>query len=191
MDLRCCHHPDREAAGSCSYCERPLCDECLSTNKEGKAYCRREDDCLSYQDDQSSPGESASPIVGYVLDTYSFEDQVRRLSEVLEELDTSRERLKGEADQRIPGYVAGKLAEEAAALAGLISFRAECMRGEAESSRDSRSREKAEEVKGFIEKEAEPKIRELLELAGPYRDLRVSELLESFRATACGGRGFA
>ncbi len=187
MELRCCHHPDREAAGTCSYCERPLCDECLATNKEGKTYCRMEDDCLSYQDDPSSPAESTPPIVDYVLDSYSFEDQVRRLSEVLEELETCKERLEGEADQRIPGYLAGKLAEEASALAGLISFRAECMLKEGESSGDARSREKAEEVKGFVEKEAEPKIRELLDRAGPRGDLRVSELLESFLAVA-GGR---
>lgn len=186
MELRCCHHPDREAAGTCSYCERPLCDECLSTNRQGKTYCRREDECLSYQDDRSSPDESTSPIVEYVLDAYSFEDQARRLSEVLEELETSRQQLEGEPDPRIAGYVASRLAEEAAALATLISFRAECMSGEGESSGDSRSREKAEEVKRFIEQDAEPRIRELLDRARPYRDLSVSELLAYFREKASG-----
>lgn len=188
MNLRCWHHPDREAAGTCSYCERPLCEECLSTNKQGKAYCRREDDCLRYQDDQSAPDESTSPIVAFLLDAHSIEGQVRRLSEVLEELETSKEHLEGEADPRIAGYAVCKLAEEAAALAGLIAFRSQCLATEGETCGDTRSREKAEEVKAFLEKEAEPRIRELLDRAGPYRDLEVSELLESFRKTA-GGKG--
>ena len=86
MDRPCHHHPDREAAGTCCYCDRPLCEECLVTNRQEKSFCRREDDCLAYQDELSSPGEPASPIVDYLIDEFSLDAQVKRVSEILEEL---------------------------------------------------------------------------------------------------------
>jgi hypothetical protein len=180
MDLLCTHHPDRDAVGNCCYCDRPLCEECLSTNRQGKSYCRREDNCLAYQEDESPAGEPASPIVVYLTDEYSLDAQVKRLSEILEELGELRELLEDVGgDQRIPGYCACKLAQEAAALAGLIAFRVDLMRKEHELSGHSQPLKRAREARDFIDQEAEPTIREFLGLAKPYSALEASELLES------------
>jgi hypothetical protein len=180
MDLLCNHHPDREAAGTCCYCDRPLCEECLSTNKQGKSFCRREDDCLAYQEDESPASEPTSPIVAYLTDEYSLDAQVKRVSEILEELGELRELLEDvEGDQRIPGYCACKLAEEADALASLITFRVDFMRKEHELSGDSQPLQRAKEARDFIDREAEPTIREALGWAKDYSALEASELLES------------
>lgn len=187
MDARCHHHPGREAVGTCCYCDRPLCEECLSTNREGKPYCQREDDCLAYQDELSSPGEPTSPVVAYLTDEFSLDAQVRRASEILEELgelkglleDVGGDREPEEFDPRISGFCACKLAEEAAALLGLISLRVSFIRKEYEPSGGSESLDRANEVKGFIEQEAGPKIREYLAWAKPYAGLDASELLAS------------
>jgi hypothetical protein len=180
MDRLCHHHPDREAAGTCCYCDRPLCKECLSTNRQGKSYCQREDDCLAYQDDESPAGEPISPIVSYLTDEYSLDAQVKRLSVTLEELAELRELPEDVGgDQRIPGYCACKLAEEAAALAGLIGFRVDFMRKEFELSGDSQPLERAKDTRDFIDQQAAPTIHEFLGWAKPYSTLEVSELLES------------
>lgn len=187
MDLRCHHHPGRQAVGTCCYCERPLCEECLTTNRPGKSYCRREDDCLAYQDELSSPGEPTSPVVAYLMDEFSLDAQVRRVSEILEELgelkglleDVGGDREPDPCDPRIPGFCACKLAEEAVALLGLISLRIGFIQKEYEPSGGSGSLERANEVKDFIEREAEPKIREHLAWAQPYASLDASEILAS------------
>ena len=180
MDHRCTHHPDREAVGTCCYCDRRLCEECLSTNRQGRSYCRREDDCLAYQEDQTPAGEPTSPIVAYLTDEYSLDAQVKRLSEILEELGELRELLEDVGgDQRIPGYCACKLAEEAAALAGLIAFRVDFKRKEHELSGDSQPLARAKVARDFIDQEAEPTIREFLGWAKPYSSLEATELLES------------
>ena len=189
MDARCHHHPGREAVGTCCYCDRPLCEECLSTNREGKSYCRREDDCLAYQDEQSSPGEPTSPILSYLIDAYSLDVQERRVSEILEELEVLKELhedVEGE-DQRIAGFCACKLTEEAAALLSLISLRVDFMRKEYEQSGDAQTLERANEVKGFIERDAKPKIAASLDWAKPYGNLDVSELSESAKTKATTG----
>ena len=204
MDRPCHHHPDREAAGTCCYCDRPLCEECLLTNRQGKSFCRREDDCLAYQDELSSPSEPAPPIVDYLIDEFSLDAQVRRVSEVLEELGGLKgllEDLEGdrqpdgsptvptepahplEADPRIPGFCAHKLADEAVSLLGLISLRVDFIRKEQELSGSSVMLAKVNEVQGFLEQEAGPKIREHLDWARPYADLDASELLASIVAT--------
>ena len=187
MELRCHHHPGREAVGTCCYCDRPLCEECVSMNREGKSFCRREDDCLAYQDELSSPGEPASPVVAYLTDELSLDAQVRRASEILEEL----EELKGlfeevggdhepdQIDPRIPGFCACKLAEEASALLALISLRVNFICREYEPSGGSGSLGRATEVKAFIEQDAEPKIRQYRDWARPYASLDASELLAS------------
>jgi len=188
MDLLCYHHPDREAVGTCCYCDRPLCEECLSTNRQGKSYCQREDDCLAYQDDESPAGEPISPIVAYLTDEYSLDAQVKRLSVTLEELAELRELPEDVGgDQRIPGYCACKLAEEAAALAGLIGFRVDFMRKEYELSGDSQPLERAKEARDFIDQQAAPTIRECLGWAKPYSALEVSELLESIETKSQKG----
>jgi hypothetical protein len=180
MDLLCHHHPDTEAVGTCCYCDRPLCEGCLATNRQGQPYCRREDDCLAYQEDESPAGEPKSPIVAYITDEHSLEAQVKRVSEILEELGELRELLEDiEGDPRIPGYCACKLAEEADALTGLIAFRVDFMGKEYELSGDSQPLERAKEARDFIDREAEPTIREFLSWAKPYSALEVSELLES------------
>jgi len=180
MDLKCHHHPDRDAVGTCCYCNRPLCEGCLSTNRQRKSYCTKEDDCLAYQEDPSPPGEPISPIVAYLTDEYSLDAQMRRISEILEELGELRglrEDVGG--DPRIPGYCACKLAEEAAALARLIAFRVDFMRKEYELSGDSQPPERAKKARDFIDQEAEPTIREFLGWAKPYSSLEATELLES------------
>jgi len=180
MDLLCHHHPDREAVGTCCYCDRPLCEECLSTNRQGKSYCQREDDCLAYQEEEAPAGEPPSPLVAYLTDEYSLDAQLKRLSEILAELGELRE-LRDDVggDQRIPGYCACRLAEEAAALVGLIAFRVDFMRKEYDLSGDSHVLERAEEVRNFIDQEAEPTIRECLGWAKPYSAPEVSKLFES------------
>jgi len=189
MDRPCHHHPDREAAGTCCYCDRPLCEECLLTNRQEKSFCRREDDCLAYQDELSSPGEPASPIVDYLIDEFSLDAQVKRISGILEELEELKgllEDLEGdgpahplEVDPRIPGFYAYKLTEEAFALLGLISLRVEFIRKEQELSGSSVLLERANEVQGFLEQEAEPKIREYRDWAKPCSDTNVPDLLAS------------
>ncbi len=197
MDRPCHHHPDREAAGTCCYCDRPLCEECLLTNRQEKSFCRREDDCLAYQDELSSPGEPASPIVDYLIDELSLDAQVKRVSEILEELEELTGLLEGdgqpdgsptvptepahplEVDPRIPGFCAHKLTEEAVALLGLISLRVEFIRKEQELSGSSVLLERANEVQGFLEQEAGPKILQYRDFAKPYSDLDVSQLVES------------
>lgn len=187
MDATCYHHPGREAVGTCCYCERPLCRECLATNRLGKSYCQREDDCLAYQDELSSPAEPTSPVLAYLMDESSLDAQVKRVSEVLEELGDLRGLLDdvggdGEADApdpRIQGYCAAKLAEEAVALLGLLSLRVAIIQKEYESSGGSEFLGRTDKVKGFIEEEAEPKIREHIDWAKPYARLDVSELLAS------------
>jgi len=178
MDLRCCHHPDRGAVGHCCYCERPLCEKCLSTNRQGQPYCRQEDNCLAYQEDQSSDREPRSPLVAYLLDERSLDAQVRRVSEILGELG-ELESLFEQEDQRIPGFCACRLAEEADALVRLIWLRVEFISREHEHSGDSLAMERAKNVKGFIETEAEPRIREALDRARPHDARDASELLAS------------
>ena len=155
----------------------------------GKSFCKREDDCLAYQDDLSTPGEPASPIVDYLIDEFSLDAQVKRVSEILEEL----EELKGlleyleedgpaqplEVDSRIPGFCAHKLAEEATALLDLISLRVEFIRKEQELSGSSILLERTNEVQGFLEQEAGPKIRAHQDWAKPYGDANVADLLAS------------
>ena len=194
MDHPCHHHPDRETAGTCCYCDRPLCVECLLTNSQGKSFCRREDDCLAYQDELSSPGEPASPIVDYLIDEFSLDAQVKRVSEILEELEELKgllEDLEGdgqplEIDPRIPGFCAHKLTEEAVALLGLISLRVEFIHKEQELSGSSVLLERANEVQGFLEQEAGPKIRKYQDWARPYSDLDVSQLVESIGSAVPG-----
>jgi hypothetical protein len=176
MDLRCCYHPDRGAVGECCYCERPLCEECISTNRKGQSYCRQEDNCLAYQEGQSSDREPISPLVAYLLDERSLDAQVERVSEILGELG-ELESLFAEDDRRIPGFCACRLAEEADALVKLISLRVEFIRREREPSGEFLAEDKARNVKVFIETEAEPKIREALNLARPYDTLDGFELL--------------
>lgn len=187
MDRPCHHHPDREAAGTCCYCDRSLCEECLLTNSQGKSFCRREDDCLAYQDELSFPAEPASPIVDYLIDEFSLDAQVKRVSEILKELEELKgllEVLEGdgqplEIDPRIPGFCAHKLAEEAVALLGLISLRVEFTRKEQELSGRSLLLGRANEVQGFIEQEAGPKIRAHQDWAEQYGGADVTDLLAS------------
>jgi hypothetical protein len=160
------------------------------TNSQGKSFCRREDDCLAYQDDLSPPGEPASPIVDYLIDEFSLDAQVKRVSEILEELEELKgllEDFKGdgqplEIDPRIPGFCAHKLAEEAFALLGLISLRVEFIRKEQELSGSSVLLERANQVQDLLEQEAGPKIREYQDWVKPYSDLDVSPLVESMRS---------
>lgn len=196
MDLRCHHHPDREADGTCCYCERPLCTECLAKNPQGKVFCRREEECLAYQDALTLPGESSTPIVDHLTDTLSLEAQANRLSSILEELGELKGLLEDtekpgsspgtgedgethplEADVKIPGFCARKLAEEAQALLELLAFRLELMQKERELSGDSELPEKGNEVRGFLEQEAKPKVREYRDWTKPYSDLDAAGLL--------------
>ena len=180
MAVRCCHHPDREAAGTCCYCDRALCEECLSTNKEGKCFCRREEECLDYQDGLLSSGEAASPIVAYLIDERTLDAQMKRLSDILDELGELEGLLEDvEADPMIPGFCACKLAEEADALLSLISLRADFICREPELSGGGAMLDRAKDVQGFLAQEAAPKIREHLDRAGPYAGRDGSELLAS------------
>lgn len=176
MDLRCCHHPDRGAVGECCYCERPLCQECISTNRRGQPYCHQEDNCLAYQEGQSSDREPRSPLVAYLVDERSLDAQVERVSEILGELG-ELESLFAEEDQRIPSFCACRLAEEADALVKLISLRVEFICRERQPLGESLAGDRAKSVKVFIETEAQPKIREALDRARSYGALDAFELL--------------
>ncbi len=200
MAFRCYHHPDREAAGTCCYCDRALCGECLATNKEGKVFCRREEECLDYQDGLLSAGEAVSPIVALLVDERTLDAQMKRLADILDELgelegvlaDLEADGESGgvspamaegpppfERDPRIPGFCACKLAEEAAALLNLISFRADFLCAESALSGGDALQERAREVQAFLEREAAPKIRGHLDRAGPYVGGDGAELLAS------------
>jgi hypothetical protein len=168
------------------------------TNRQGKSFCKREDDCLAYQDDLSSPGEPVSPIVDYLIDEFSLEAQVKRISGVLEELEELKgllEDLEGEGqpngsppvptdpahplgiDPRIPGFCAHKLAEEAVALLGLIALRVEFIRKEKELSGSSVPLDRANELQVFLEQEAGPRVRADQDWAKRYGSADVSALL--------------
>ncbi len=204
MGAQCHHHPDNEAVGACCYCDRPMCGECLLTNREGKAFCKREEECLAFQDALEFPDQTASPILDGLLDESTLDAQMRRLSETLEEV----EELKGvleddsgdgrpdasdtaspvDADPRILGCCAWRLAEEAAGLTTLLSLRVDFIRREQELSGSTFLLERANEVQGFLEQEAEPKVREYRDWAEQYSALEVSQLLESMGATGPEGK---
>jgi len=175
-----------------------LCEACLSTNREGKVFCRREEECLDYQDGLLSSGESVSPIVAYLIDERTLDAQMKRLSDVLDELGELEGLLADaetnpeadglpaamtesappfEADPRIPGFCACKLAEEAEALRNLISLRADFICSEPEQSGGAAMLDRAKEVQAFLTEEAAPKIREHLDRAGPYAGRDGSDLL--------------
>jgi hypothetical protein len=133
-----------------------------------------------------APGEPASPIVDYLTDTESLDAQVRRLSEILEELGEAKELLEdvdqrppGEGDPKIPGFCTHRLAEEADALLSLISFRVDAIQWDQQRSGDPEPSARVKEVRDFIQQEAEPKIREYKALTKRFSDLDVSQLLDS------------
>jgi hypothetical protein len=199
MELRCRRHPDREAAGTCCYCERPLCAECLSTNPKGRSFCKNEEECLAYQDGLSSPGgEEATPVADYLMNESSLETQAGRLSDVLGELEELRcllESAEGrlqsgggdgqpalppfEADPRIPGLCAGKLLEEAVALLGLLEFRIAIIGKEQEGSGGSEPTTTVNRVREFIEQKARPGLRDHTAWAGRYGSADPSDVLDS------------
>ena len=175
-----------------------MCEECLSTNRQGDPYCRSEDDCLAHQDEPSSPDEPTSPILGYLVDGSSLEALVERISRVLgelEELEELFEELGGkglpdesspgpsgpalprEADQRIAGFCACRLAEEADALMRLLSLRVDFLRKGGDPAGSPDLFQRANEVKGFLKHEAEPKIRGHMDWAGPFGNLDAEEIL--------------
>jgi hypothetical protein len=170
------------------------------TNREGKCFCRREEECLAYQDALSFPGEKASsPITDLLVDESSLDAQVRRLTLALEELEELKGRVEDssaateepgsplEAEPGIPGYCAWKLAEETAALQGLIAARVDFIRKEQELSGSSFLLEKADEVQAFLEEEAQPKIRKYHKWAEQFSSADVAELLGSMGTEAKGG----
>ena len=57
MERKCYNHPERYPVGTCRYCGRSLCSECLVTGK-GYYHCKNEDDCLAFQE----KGADARPI---------------------------------------------------------------------------------------------------------------------------------
>lgn len=199
MDRPCHHHPDKEAAGTCCYCDRPLCAECLFTNRQGKTFCIREEECLAYQDALLSPAGPASPVVDWLIDEATLDAQVRRASEILEELGEMKALFEDieaneppggppagetepshpfEGDSRIPSYCAGRLLEEALALLDLISFRVEFIQKDPELCGSSGMLERAKEVRAFLEQEAEPKIRAHRDWAGRSGELDRTDLLD-------------
>ena len=52
MAEKCYNHPQYDAMGTCRYCGRLLCSDCLAKG-EGYYYCKNEDDCLTFQEKQS------------------------------------------------------------------------------------------------------------------------------------------
>ena len=52
MATNCYNHPQHDAIGTCRYCGRSLCADCLATGT-GYYYCRNEDDCLTFQEKES------------------------------------------------------------------------------------------------------------------------------------------
>ena len=166
-----------------------MCEECLLTNRQGKSFCKREDDCLAYQDDLSSPGEPASPIVDYLINEFSLDAQVKRVTEILEELEELKgllDDLEGEGsaqplevDSRIPGFCAHKLAEESAALLDLISLRVEFIRKEQELSDSPSCWRGRTRCRAFSNWKAGPKILQYRDFAKQFSDIDVSQLVES------------
>ncbi len=192
MAVPCRHHPESESVGTCCYCDRPMCGECLLTNREGNTFCRREEECLAYQDSLTLPSGPASPITDGLLDPSTLDAQVERLTETLEELEAVKGALEAaaaateepasrlDADPGILGFCAWQLTEEAAALTALISLKVDFIRREQEVSGSSLLLDRAKELQAFLTQEAEPKTREYRDWAEPYGGVNVSRLLESF-----------
>jgi hypothetical protein len=56
--MNCYNHPGRDASGTCKYCGRLLCSECL-LKKSDYYCCKNSDDCLEYQESLDS---SSKPL---------------------------------------------------------------------------------------------------------------------------------
>ncbi len=57
--MNCTNHPEREAAGMCTYCGKPFCAECLVEVK-GKMYCKAD---LSNVMDEAKQASNAQPTI--------------------------------------------------------------------------------------------------------------------------------
>ena len=197
MTRKCYKHPENEAIGTCRYCGRHLCTECIIFNKKGKYYhCKKEGDCMAYQESQPDPTEANKKISANeaILEKY-----VQRLSEVLQELGEIGKMFEESAAQinpresetelmrqitnevnqnRISGFCAYKLAEEGMALLSLIAIKAFSLKDMYEQSDDLTRQKKLTHLQNYVN-EVEPIIRQTLNDMAPYNTLDSKKIVES------------
>ena len=133
-----------------------------------------------------------------LIDEVTLEAQLKRVSEILQELEELKGLLEefgetgapagspaGETepsgvlapDPRTLGFCAWKLVEEALAIAGLLSFRVAFIQKEPGLSGSSLMQERANEVRDFLEQETEPRIRACRDWAQRYSNVDAADLL--------------
>lgn len=164
MEQRCHHHPDREAEGSCHYCDRPMCGECLRRNAQGRSFCRREDDCLAFQDELAGSGPSDPPLISFLRDTMALEGHVERIDAVLEELREVDALLEApdEGQPEQAGTLVARcgllLAQEAAALVELTRLRLAVRQILDGQEEDTLPDPRIAEIETYLAEEAAPRI---------------------------------
>ena len=196
MTQQCFNHPKREATGTCRYCGRNLCSECL----KGES-CKDEIGCLEYQNGEYSDTafDVETAINDYISDEPALDSCINRLIEVQEELgrletifgasSTQMEENVSEQEierlivkevnrMRIPGFCAHKLAEEGIALLNLIAVRMILLRQIYEQSGNSAQVQKLTEMQKSIE-EIEPLMHQTLEAMEKYKALDARKIIES------------
>jgi len=197
MEKHCCHHPDVEAAETCCYCGRHFCQECLNRNAQGKYFCKREEECLAYQEGDAAPGQEFSPVTEYLLDETALDRYEQRITEILEELEDLQGLMQkpkaasesGEAEvpaeaQDTPetvqaaGFCALKVAEQGAALLDLLLFRTEFMCRKCEFTGRAPALQEWSRLKDYLNDQAGPKIRKALEGLKEYEGLDPESMLE-------------
>jgi hypothetical protein len=58
MIRKCYTHPKNDAIGTCHYCGRCLCSECVASWRKGYYYCKDQSDCLTFQEKESDISSS-------------------------------------------------------------------------------------------------------------------------------------
>jgi len=193
MEGKCYKHPEREATGSCHYCGRDLCSDCLTSGKMGQYFsCSNEADCLAYQEGQEVPVIPETAVDDYIADKSAVERYVERLGEIQNELGEIGKLLeklagttevgetaRGVSKSRLPEFCAYKLAEEARALLDLTGLRVEFLRKKYERAGDSAKLQELARWQDHIRNEVEPLVRQTLEQMGSYSTMDAQKILES------------
>jgi hypothetical protein len=197
MTQKCYKHAENDAIGTCRYCGRHLCTECIIFNKKGKYYhCKKESDCMAYQESQLDPMEANKKIRA---NEATLEKYVQRLSEVIEELGEIRKMFEESAARmnpreseselmrqitnevnrnRISGFCAYKLAEESMALLSLIAIKVIFLKDTYEQLGSSTRQQKLTHLQNYMN-EVEPIIRQTLDDMAPYSTLDSQKIIES------------
>lgn len=97
MAKNCYNHPQYKAIGTCRYCGRSLCSDCLAKG-EDYYYCKNEDDCLTFQEkesDTSSLAVKKEPAVQKTADEKKEEPVPQKKADLPNELDRWPAKEKG------------------------------------------------------------------------------------------------